>query len=1122
MIPVSGLAAWIERLERAGLDLDVPVLLDALWLAGKRVTFEAQVAPAVTTETPFRRRRKGSPLKTAKQKSRAPEVKRSEPEAAAKIYPHGASLPQGPAVKASPIAVPAAPALNQTLALARALRPLRQRRRSPSHEELDEEATVHATAEQLRGVKPVFVPVREPWYEVAVVVEDDPAMHVWHDTVRAFVHLLERTGAFRDVRLWRLQMTPVRLVGPSGAPMRPNYFESMYPKRLILFVTHGVSPHWFDGRYATVLQSWSRFASLLLVHLLPEHLWKLTELGEPRALVQTVQPGQITADLNSAPLWWLRGLPPERDRLSLPVAALDAASLGTWAEMQMARGSRSPAMIVDTRVRAQQPIEPPESESIDYEQTVAFFRSYATNAAWDLSIALSTSAFTLPVARVIQAARWGGAASHTHLAEVLLSGLVRTRTPINETTDPNEVYYEFYPEARSILQRSLRDDDRQALAADLEEYVSLYLQKQAGAPTKFRALVRDEKGNFDLPGWAQPFAHLGTALLGTGSGPTPEELIERFRAAVGAEVFEAVTHLASISLGITVTVDLRPWMADKVAAMAKLDVDLWQVLLEHRLINVHEDGWWEFVSELGWRLAGAGSWSDSERFTFDVNARADPGSKRRIVIASDERDRSSTGRHAGSFRVLQIRPDSPRVSITQQRREAIASADIVVAWESNQRNWPELALAERFGRTVYRSADLADPGLPEDLLTLTLAAPLARMSAVPLPDDGTQHKRLDSCVKFLASSRRATIMLGPDEEVRSLALHALWNGRVRERYRRIDWRTSSDASYSADTLTVMVGLEEPPYTWPMRNLLLVNPDLDVYGTAPDGVRWFDTRHIRRPKDVSPSEHDVRRLLRHVDGLPLEIRDWIGVLFVLQGEAPARVLDAIPGGYVDSFLQAGVIRRKDNGFLVRQCLHEPLRHSTRPHDPIRWHRKVLAAYRMRHPLEWRSLEDDGYIHNHLLRHLIGAARSALAQHIAESREWWDRRVRAGRVEDDLAALGRIADSPAVRRAVQLAERSVDEPLPVEELATEPTPSPAPTPREGSVRRHLLELRDQGSGPCQAFGRGSPGDWLECVPGSWDSALSIPGGRRGSNRRRQVCNRPVVERVGPVRLGSIRGR
>jgi TIR domain-containing protein len=1041
MIPESRLAAWIERLERAGLDLDVPVLLDALWLAGKRIAFESQSVRVSVPEAPLRRRRKTPRSKAPAQQSGAPEDARVERSDTTKVYAHAANLPRGPSVKASPIAVPAAPALHQTLALARALRPLRQRRRSPSREELDEEATVHATAEQLRGVKPVFVPVREPWYEAAVVVEDDPAMHVWHDTVRAFVHLLERTGAFRDVRLWRLQMTPVRLIGPSGTPVRSNVFESTYPKRLILFVTHGVSSHWFDGRYAQVLGPWSHHASLLLVHLLPPHLWKLTELGEPRALVQTVHPGQVAAELNTAPLWWLRGLPPERHRLSLPVASLDAASLGTWAEMQMARGSQCPAMIVDTRVRAPQRPEPTEDERVDYEQAVAFFRSYATDEAWNLSIALSTSAFTLPVARVIQAARWGRAASHTHLAEILLSGLVRTRTPINETTDPNEVYYEFYPEARSILQRSLRDDDRQALANDLEEYVSLYLQ-QAGAPTKFRALVRDEKGNFNLPGWAQPFAHVGTALLGATSGPAPEELVERFGTAVPAKVFHAVTQLAAIAIDPGANVDLRPWMADRVASIAKLDVDLWQVLLEHRLIGVHEDGWWEFGRDVGERLESASRSSDSPTFGFDVSAGPETGFKRRIVIASDERDRPGTGRHAGSFRVLQIQHDSSRVSVAQQRREAIASADIVVAWESDERNWPELALAERFGRTVYRASDLADPDVPEDLLHLTLAAPLARMSGVALPEDGTRHKRVNLLVERLRLRARPTIVLGPDEEMRTEARQALWDRPVRERFRKIEWRTPDAApSSSPDTLTVIAGRERPFEKWPTTlSLLLLNPDLDVYGSAPRQVRWVDFRHIRRPKGMSPGEHDVRRLQRHVEALPWRTRGVIGVLSVLEGEAPTRVLDTIPSELISDFLAAGMVRRKGDGFLVRACLRDSFSSSVE----VDSHRAVLRAYRFDGATAWRTLEDDGYIYNNLFRHLIGAGMTDWATRVATRTEWWDRRVRAGRVEDDLTALGRIGESPEVRRAIRSAERDAGGGTPFEEPTIEP-PAPAPTPR-----------------------------------------------------------------------------
>ena len=75
---------------------------------------------------------------------------------------------------------------------------------SPTQVLLDEEATAVRKAEQ-GVVSPVLVPAPERWFDLAIVVEDSPSLGIWEDTIKELQALVERQGAFRQVRTWLLQ-----------------------------------------------------------------------------------------------------------------------------------------------------------------------------------------------------------------------------------------------------------------------------------------------------------------------------------------------------------------------------------------------------------------------------------------------------------------------------------------------------------------------------------------------------------------------------------------------------------------------------------------------------------------------------------------------------------------------------------------------------------------------------------------------------------------------------------------------------------------------------------------------------------------------------------------------------
>ncbi|CAN5765440.1 hypothetical protein BH18ACI5_BH18ACI5_27670 [soil metagenome] len=513
----------IAALTRAGLDVTVGGLRDALWLATQGdLQLERSERPATPSSAAREQPRaagqtSASPLQPSSSSvpSSPPGGVPSTPQTS--LYASGETRDDA-ANKASPIRVAAGAALPGRLPLLRAMRPFTERWPSRRVEELDEDATAHAAAEQGGRVVPVFRRRPERWFQVEVVVEDAPSMDIWHETRAEFETLLHDTGAFRDVRRWRLSFeTPAGatraepvLRSPSGARMPPAGLGSRLTRPLILLATHGISPRWADTSMGQVLDTWSRQGSVAILHMLPRSLWSRTVLGEPGALVHTVEPGIRTAQLAVERFAW-DFVDDEASTAAIPVIPLEPGACSTWAYMQMAHGRRSPAMLVPirsgARIQTAEDEEPPGDD-----QLVALFRSHGSPLAFRLAVYLSPGPFTLPVARLVQAAKFGAQAQQSQLAELFLSGLVRRVTPLDSSAHPDWVQYDIREEARAILLRSLTEEDAHALLDTLQAHVGRYVERTFGKPADFLALVRDEHGSFDLPAWAQPFANIGTAI----------------------------------------------------------------------------------------------------------------------------------------------------------------------------------------------------------------------------------------------------------------------------------------------------------------------------------------------------------------------------------------------------------------------------------------------------------------------------------------------------------------------------------------------------------------------------------------------------------------------------------
>jgi hypothetical protein len=541
-----------EQLERAGLQIDPLNVGDAIWLA-RFIPGDAAFTSPTEEKTDVGKKDSGpapgsSPPSDPQEpppgtEQETPREPTPEPKPDTHIYAELGNLSASRTVPASPIRVPATTALPGFLDLSRALRPLNARRPSVRFFELDEAATVEQAARHDNLLMPMFRPRPERWFNAALVVEQSPSMDVWGQAVAEFNKLLERQGAFSDVRMWRFHLDAPggNLVGESGAARPPEMLIDPSGRRLIFFVTNGLSPAWRRGELGRTLAAWGRSSPVVVVHALPPELWKRTVLGEARATAWSLKAGRPNHALSSSTEL---SLDPQDSRFLAPVMHWTPEAFGSWARMFMARGRvTAPAFLVRTvkppeRRRSSSPVQTPRA--IDPAARLSPL-DHSSEEAQKLAAHMAAAPLTLPVIRLVQAALFGDEARPSQIAEVMLSGLVERITPLIPPVHPDTVQYRFDDDVRPLLLERLRKSS----ARNIVELLTPYIRDHQGNLVDFRALVRDAKGRFELPESTQPFAELAVGLMRSlGLMPVPQPVPEPQKLPA-AQVFEAHTEVVN-------------------------------------------------------------------------------------------------------------------------------------------------------------------------------------------------------------------------------------------------------------------------------------------------------------------------------------------------------------------------------------------------------------------------------------------------------------------------------------------------------------------------------------------------------------------------------------------------
>jgi len=418
-----------------------------------------------------------------------------------------------------PFRTPSATMLPGVLSLEKALRPFMRQMPSRTHYRLDEAATVQRIAEQAIWL-PVLQGAPERWFEVALIIDHSASMVIWQPTIAEWRSLLERHGAFRTVRTWRLKNEAGQIQLYAGSrSCQPQELSDPLGRRLILVVSDCVAAPWYTGAMTRLLELWGKQNPVAIVQMLPQRLWAGSALGEAtRVNLQATTPGLANAQLtvDEEDFWFDDEEKPTG--MKMPIITLEPKSLRFWARVVMGKAnSWTPGVVFESSANQQDnapPIQPTTNEnSPTPEQRAQHFYATASPMAQELAGYLAAAPLTLPVMRLVQQVMLPES-RQVHLAEVFLGGLLKRVSP--EKCNPMVMEYDFHDGVRDLMLDLVLVPD----SIEVLKTVSKYLERRLGQPLDFMALLLDPTAidGIVIDEENRAFAEIGAKVLGRLGG----------------------------------------------------------------------------------------------------------------------------------------------------------------------------------------------------------------------------------------------------------------------------------------------------------------------------------------------------------------------------------------------------------------------------------------------------------------------------------------------------------------------------------------------------------------------------------------------------------------------------
>ncbi|MFI6638016.1 SAV_2336 N-terminal domain-related protein [Streptomyces sp. NPDC050504] len=512
-----------ERVRRllaeSGAELSAEELLDALWLAERMpggadapLLRAGATVPGEPATVPPLPPLPGSPLPEGQPAAGAvpPRPPSGPPAAQAPPPPAPSPLHAAPAragheaARAQSVRAPQESALGAgELRLGRALRPLKQRRPDRRLRSLDEEATASAMAET--GLPDaVLRPARTRWLELVLLVDDGVSMRLWRRFAAEVRLLMQRSGAFRTIRVYgldsrgphapRLTRRPYE---SGGTPLPPGTVTDPTGGTLVLVVSDGVGAAWRDGRMRAALDRWACAGPAAVVHALPRRLWEGSGIRAHTWRVTASGRGPANRD------WTVTDpvLPPEVARFEgvpVPVLAPTPEAVGAWASLVGSPGASALLPLL-----APAPGPPARAPEGDARAELRRFRDAASPGAYRLAAHLAAlSPVSVPVMGLVQHAL-EPEVDAGHLAEVFLGGLMR------RTREDGGLDHDFDEETRQILIGSVAGPE----LARTARVVTSRLMELAGHSPEFPAWLAHPEGAGEVDGAGRPFGWVSGRLL---------------------------------------------------------------------------------------------------------------------------------------------------------------------------------------------------------------------------------------------------------------------------------------------------------------------------------------------------------------------------------------------------------------------------------------------------------------------------------------------------------------------------------------------------------------------------------------------------------------------------------
>jgi CRP-like cAMP-binding protein len=526
----------IEALQAAGLTPTAEELADLLWLAshmGTPTFVKAETALANRQPRPnptLPRMDDTQPAEDDDQKKSAVQTTSEEnTQTGTDVYlpPTGNESGDETGNGGLPFRSPGATGLPGALDIGRALRPLKRRVPARTQFVLDEEATVRRIVDMnMDNWLPVMRPAPARWLDVVLVVDEASSMVLWRQTIAELRRLLEQIGAFRTIQIWHilpdvatgqvslspdLRMSKARIDQRSAAELRDPSGQ-----RLILVLSDCVAPYWYSGEIARWLGQWGQDGLVAIVHMLPQQIRLRTGLVSATAVhVRSHLPGLRNAQLE---IEWSRRRRRNQQLLTgipIPVVTLEPETLAPWARLLAGNGKLWLPAVVFPKFQITD-LHPNDinrtdlSEQLPPEKQVEQFLATASPLARELAGYFAAVPLSLPVMRLVQRVMLPQS-RQVHLAEVLLSGLIKQEQVDDLTVHSDDIRYDFLDGVRDLL----LDTTLNSNTIGVLSLVSKFVDEHTGKLIDFQALIEDPTLAYriNLNETSRPFATLAIRIL---------------------------------------------------------------------------------------------------------------------------------------------------------------------------------------------------------------------------------------------------------------------------------------------------------------------------------------------------------------------------------------------------------------------------------------------------------------------------------------------------------------------------------------------------------------------------------------------------------------------------------